>query len=147
MRKGIIKPELYADEPDQLMLGMLAVLIGSTMWLLLATFLSLPVSTTHSMGMCCLSIHDFRGLICNLGIQTTSWFFFFWLSFWCLCLHSWGNCGHYSGSHWRRWCWLVGDRKDCHFLGVQSHSWYLSQRPYLIKNTLIHILNINSNTP
>lgn len=50
MRKGIIKPSLYEDDPEELMLGMLAALIGGAIWLVLATFLSLPVSTTHSMG-------------------------------------------------------------------------------------------------
>lgn len=49
MRKGIIKPALYEDDPEELMLGMLAALIGGATWLVLATFLSLPVSTTHSM--------------------------------------------------------------------------------------------------
>ncbi len=52
MRKGIIKPALYEDDPEELMLGMLAALIGGATWLVLATFLSLPVSTTHSMGTC-----------------------------------------------------------------------------------------------
>ena len=50
MRRGIIKPELYVDNPDELVLGMFAVLIGTTAWLILATFFGLPVSTTHSIG-------------------------------------------------------------------------------------------------
>eukprot|EP01087_Luapelamoeba_hula_P018723 TRINITY_DN6080_c0_g1_i3.p1 TRINITY_DN6080_c0_g1~~TRINITY_DN6080_c0_g1_i3.p1 ORF type:complete len:457 (-),score=54.66 TRINITY_DN6080_c0_g1_i3:53-1423(-) len=49
MRRGIIRPELYVDNPDELVLGMLAVLIGCTVWLILATFFGLPVSTTHSI--------------------------------------------------------------------------------------------------
>jgi len=34
------------------MVGMLSALIAAASWLVLATFLKLPVSTTHGMGMC-----------------------------------------------------------------------------------------------
>ena len=50
MRKDIIKPSLYADNPEELMVGMLSALIAAAAWLVLATFLNLPVSTTHGMG-------------------------------------------------------------------------------------------------
>jgi sodium-dependent phosphate transporter len=49
MRKGIIKPELYVDDPADLLLGMFSVLIAGALWLVIATFLGLPVSTTHSI--------------------------------------------------------------------------------------------------
>jgi len=49
IRKGIIDIELYEGDENTLMYGMLATLIGSAAWLLIATWLSLPVSTTHSI--------------------------------------------------------------------------------------------------
>jgi len=50
MRKGIINPALYEADPEELMLGMLVALVGGALWLVLATFFSLPVSATQSMG-------------------------------------------------------------------------------------------------
>jgi PiT family inorganic phosphate transporter len=47
--KGIIDPGLLADAPNSLMLGMFAALIAAGLWVHLATFLGLPVSTTHAI--------------------------------------------------------------------------------------------------
>lgn len=49
IRKGIAKPEAYVYSPDLLMYGMLCAMLSAGLWLALATFLELPVSTTHSM--------------------------------------------------------------------------------------------------
>ncbi|XP_075161224.1 na[+]-dependent inorganic phosphate cotransporter type III [Haematobia irritans] len=49
MRKGILEVELYQGYEDELMLGCLAALASSAMWLLVATFLKLPISGTHSI--------------------------------------------------------------------------------------------------
>jgi len=49
IRKGIVEISLYTDEPGVLMLGMLSALIGSAIWLIIASYLKLPVSTTHSI--------------------------------------------------------------------------------------------------
>ncbi|KAI3422566.1 hypothetical protein GPALN_013066 [Globodera pallida] len=49
MRKEVLKTDLYADHPSHLLLGQLAILGGGSVWLLTATFLRLPVSTTHSI--------------------------------------------------------------------------------------------------
>ena len=49
IRKGIAKPEAYQYSPDLLMYGMLCAMLSAGLWLALATFLELPVSTTHSM--------------------------------------------------------------------------------------------------
>lgn len=47
--KGIANVDYYTDDPDVLMYGMLCVLLATGMWLLLATYWELPVSTTHSV--------------------------------------------------------------------------------------------------
>lgn len=49
IRKGILEITNYEDNPQQLMYGMLAALIGCSIWLLIATWLKFPVSTTHSI--------------------------------------------------------------------------------------------------
>lgn len=49
IRKGILDISLYEGAEKELMLGMLAALISCTIWLLIATFLKLPVSATHSI--------------------------------------------------------------------------------------------------
>ncbi|XP_057379056.1 sodium-dependent phosphate transporter 1-A-like [Daphnia carinata] len=49
MRKGIIDPSIYNNSNSELMLGNLAALGGSGVWLILATFLKLPISGTHSI--------------------------------------------------------------------------------------------------
>uniref|UniRef100_A0A1I8Q5C3 Phosphate transporter n=1 Tax=Stomoxys calcitrans TaxID=35570 RepID=A0A1I8Q5C3_STOCA len=49
MRKGILEVELYQGYEDELMLGCLAALASSAIWLLVATFLKLPISGTHSI--------------------------------------------------------------------------------------------------
>jgi PiT family inorganic phosphate transporter len=49
IRKGIIDPQLFGHEPALLVLGMLSVLLASAVWLHVATWLSLPVSTTHAV--------------------------------------------------------------------------------------------------
>ncbi len=47
--KGMIDPALLAGDPSKLMLGMFAALISAGIWLNLATFFGLPVSTTHAI--------------------------------------------------------------------------------------------------
>ena len=44
MRKGILDTSLYIDHEQELMLGCLAALASSAIWLLVATFLKLPIS-------------------------------------------------------------------------------------------------------
>ena len=49
IRKGILDPELIADEPDLLVLGMMSSLLAAGTWLLVASVKGWPVSTTHSI--------------------------------------------------------------------------------------------------
>lgn len=49
IRKAVVDVSLYEGAENVLVLGMLSALIGSTVWVLLATWARLPVSTTHSL--------------------------------------------------------------------------------------------------
>ncbi|XP_062136868.1 sodium-dependent phosphate transporter 2 [Drosophila sulfurigaster albostrigata] len=49
MRKGILEVGLYEGSEEVLMLGCVAALASSAVWLLVATFLKLPISGTHSI--------------------------------------------------------------------------------------------------
>lgn len=49
MRKGILEVDEYVGNEQQLMYGMLSALAGCAIWLLIATYFKLPVSTTHSI--------------------------------------------------------------------------------------------------
>ena len=49
IRKGIVEPEALARAPEVLCLGMACALLASALWLHIATWLGMPVSTTHSI--------------------------------------------------------------------------------------------------
>ncbi|GEQ69450.1 hypothetical protein JCM33374_g3122 [Metschnikowia sp. JCM 33374] len=49
VRKKIIKTETFSKDPTVLMLSMAMALVGSSIWLSIATLISMPVSTTHSI--------------------------------------------------------------------------------------------------
>ncbi len=49
VRKGIIDPNFFADNPSLLVYGMISALLAAAIWITLATYLRLPVSTTHSI--------------------------------------------------------------------------------------------------
>ncbi len=46
--KGIVKWE-FVNDPNILLFGAMATLISTTVWILVATFWSMPISTTHSV--------------------------------------------------------------------------------------------------
>lgn len=48
IRKGIIDPGASPD-PQLIMIGLLAALLAASLWVFIATFKALPVSTTHSI--------------------------------------------------------------------------------------------------
>jgi PiT family inorganic phosphate transporter len=61
IRKGVIETSLFVDQPDILIYGMLSALLAAGTWLLLASFMGWPVSTTHSIigaiiGFACVSV-------------------------------------------------------------------------------------------
>ena len=49
IRKGLVNPLQFSDKPNLFLFGMLAAVLGSALWVNMATFLKLPVSTTHSI--------------------------------------------------------------------------------------------------
>jgi PiT family inorganic phosphate transporter len=61
IRRGVIDTELFAHQPDVLIYGMLSALLAAGTWLLLASYMGWPVSTTHSIigaiiGFACVSV-------------------------------------------------------------------------------------------
>lgn len=49
IRKGIIDTSFFVDVPELLVFGMISSLLAAGLWLLLASYLGWPVSTTHSI--------------------------------------------------------------------------------------------------
>ncbi|MCG7490548.1 MULTISPECIES: inorganic phosphate transporter [unclassified Vibrio] len=61
IRKGVIETSLFASQPDVLVFGMMSALLAAGSWLLLASYMGWPVSTTHSIigaiiGFACVSV-------------------------------------------------------------------------------------------
>ncbi|SIO27804.1 inorganic phosphate transporter [Salinivibrio sp. ES.052] len=75
IRKGVIDTSFYADQPLELVFGMMSALLAAGTWLLLASYMGWPVSTTHSIigaiiGFACLSVgseavdwHTVQGIV------------------------------------------------------------------------------------
>lgn len=49
IRKGIIDTAYFVDQPELLVFGMISALLAAGFWLLIASYLGWPVSTTHSI--------------------------------------------------------------------------------------------------
>jgi sodium-dependent phosphate transporter len=78
MRKGIADPSCFVDNPGLFMYGMTIVCMMVGVWLLLATYCELPVSTTHSavggiIGMTMMS----KGVDCVIWVKDKEQFPFF----------------------------------------------------------------------
>lgn len=61
IRKGVIDTSLFAHQPEVLVYGMMSALLAAGTWLLLASYMGWPVSTTHSIigaiiGFACVAV-------------------------------------------------------------------------------------------
>lgn len=79
IRGGLIEVDLFAANPELLMLGMACVCLSTAIWLITATMFGLPVSTTHSVigGIIGFSVvaKGFRSVQWgNLAFIISSWF-------------------------------------------------------------------------
>lgn len=63
IKGGIIPPDAFVGDPESFMIGMAAALFGAAAWLLVATALGLPVSTTHSIV----------GAVVGFGLVSVGW--------------------------------------------------------------------------
>ena len=63
VRKGIVSPDALAGAPAMLALGMACALLAAALWLNVATWLGMPVSTTHSIV----------GAVTGFGIVAAGW--------------------------------------------------------------------------
>ena len=63
VRKGIVSPEALIDTPEVLVLGMMCALLAAALWLHIATWMGMPVSTTHSIV----------GAVTGFGVVAAGW--------------------------------------------------------------------------
>ncbi|QMV13301.1 inorganic phosphate transporter [Vibrio spartinae] len=75
IRKGVIETNLFAAQPEILVYGMMSSLLSAGTWLLLASYMGWPVSTTHSIigaiiGFACITLgtgavdwHSVQGIV------------------------------------------------------------------------------------
>jgi PiT family inorganic phosphate transporter len=68
IRKGIIDPGAIVDQPEILVFGMLAALLATAIWLLVASLKGWPVSTTHSIVGALVGFG-----IAGIGIEAVNW--------------------------------------------------------------------------
>ncbi|KAI0195886.1 phosphate transporter [Astrocystis sublimbata] len=68
IRTKIVSPDHYEGQPAVLMLGMVCAIMGSSIWLTIATKIGLPVSTTHSL------LGGVVGMgIASIGAEKVTW--------------------------------------------------------------------------
>jgi len=68
IRKGIIDSGYFVDTPELLVFGMIGSLLAAGTWLLIASYLGWPVSTTHSIIG---AIVGFAAV--GVGVETVTW--------------------------------------------------------------------------
>ena len=68
IRKGIVSPSLYSNDPDIFIIGMLSALFAAGTWLFLASRKGWPVSTTHSIVGAIVGF-----VVISMGFEAVSW--------------------------------------------------------------------------
>ena len=68
IRKGIIDPQPITNNPEILVLGMLAALLAAAVWLMVASMRGWPVSTTHSIVGAVVGF-----AVAAIGIEAVNW--------------------------------------------------------------------------
>ena len=68
IRKGIVDPNLYADNNNIFIIGMLSALMAAGTWLFVASRKGWPVSTTHSIVGAIVGF-----VVISLGFEAVSW--------------------------------------------------------------------------
>lgn len=68
VRKGMVEPSVFSDQPLHLVYGMIAALVASAIWLHIASYLGWPVSTTHAIVGAIVGFGVLAG-----GIDAVSW--------------------------------------------------------------------------
>ncbi len=68
VQKGLVDPDVFTNNPMILVYGMLSALLASGAWLQLASYLGLPVSTTHSIV----------GAVVGFGAVVGGWNAIYW---------------------------------------------------------------------
>lgn len=79
IKSGIIDTQLFATAPDTLVLGMMSALCAAGVWLLIASKMGWPVSTTHSIigaiiGFACITVGSEAVQWEQIGGIVGSWF-------------------------------------------------------------------------
>jgi PiT family inorganic phosphate transporter len=78
IRKGIIDPTPIINQPEVLIWGMLAALLAAGIWLMVASYMGWPVSTTHTIvgalvGFCIVGIGPHSVQWGKIGAIVASW--------------------------------------------------------------------------
>ncbi|MFT4640300.1 MAG: PiT family inorganic phosphate transporter [Verrucomicrobiales bacterium] len=68
IRKGIVDPTMFKDQPHLLVFGMLSALLAAAIWLLIATMKGWPVSTTHTIVGALIGF-----AVAGLGVDSVDW--------------------------------------------------------------------------
>lgn len=68
MQKGLINTEMFLDQPIVLVLGMCGALLGTGVWLQIASYFGWPVSTTHAIVGAIIGFGAAVG-----GVDTVQW--------------------------------------------------------------------------